>query len=98
MCGLVLVFRMEEVTVHRLKSRKLGQISKTASLLHQSLLPPLESFWTLTLVDLEAGPPTQVAGKHSQQIVLVQGGQARKAGSCRVVCEVTGKRLQVWLT
>lgn len=33
------------------------------------------------LVDLEAGPPTQVAGKHSQQKVLVQGGQERRAGS-----------------
>lgn len=86
------------MTVHRLKARKWGQISKTASLLHHSLLPPLESFWTLTLVDLEAGPPTQVAGKHSQQNVLVPGGQARRAGSCSVVCEVTGKGLQAWLT
>lgn len=62
---------MEEVTVHKLKARKWRQISKAASLLHHSLLPPLEIFWTLTLVNLEARPPTQVAGKHSQQKVLV---------------------------
>ena len=73
---------MEEVTVHRLKARKRGQISRTASLLHYSLLPALESFWTLTLVDLKARPPTQVAGK---QKVPGAGRQARRAGSCRVV-------------
>lgn len=42
---------------------------------------------------LEAGPLTQVAGKHKQQKVLVAGRQPRKAGTCRVVWEVTGRGL-----
>lgn len=77
---------MEEVTVHTLKARKRRQISRTASLLHYSLLLPLENFWTLTLVDLEAGPLTQGAGKHRQQKVVGAWGHTR-AGSCRVVCD-----------
>lgn len=65
---------MEEVSVQRLKARKRGQISRTASLLHYSLLAALESFWMLTLVDLEARPLTQVAGRHRQQKVPGAGG------------------------
>lgn len=49
------------------------------------------------LVDLEARPPTQVAGKQPTESPGV-GRTARRAGSCRVVCEVTGKGLQAWLT
>lgn len=81
------------MTVHRLKARKRGQISRTASLLHYSLLPALESFWTLTLVDPEAGPPTQVGVSHNflgnrKFLVLGdrQGGQ-EAAGWC----EMTGR-------
>lgn len=66
------------MTVHRLKARKWGQISRTSSLLHYSLLPPLESFWTLTLADLEAGPPTEVAGKQRLQKVPGAGGAGQE--------------------
>lgn len=83
------------MTVHRLKGRKGvgggGQICRTTS-----LLPPLERFRMLTLVDLEAGPPTQVAGKHRQQ--KISGAGTRHRGpEAAGRCEVPGRGLQARL-
>lgn len=74
------------MTVHSLKARKWGHICRTASLLHYSLLPLLESFWTLTLVDLKRlGHSHMWLGNTSNRKSLLLGDRSRgqeAAGWC----------------